>query len=230
MHLYKISLNETIARRNSDDPAGAITRHQARQRCLHEAHASLEIYMSVPPSHFYYNSLAPFAQVGHAMTIIARLYRPDPTIPLTTPPYALPVMLERVAAHIDCVLAEHRNERLATWSAWLQRCIRRLEIVGLGEEVVGADADVSVGPDGEVCGAPGAVITTTSAESSFPVVSGEVSFTGVDALGTARDVEIFGTDWAAMMEDISGFGLFGFTDDDALMQSIFTGPDVAQGL
>jgi len=222
-----------------------------RLLCLNSALAGLEIHLSVPPSQLYHLPLPFYAMTGHILTTLTRLRgcasSTDKDDPLR---FDLAGILERNAAHLEKAEgavrgavrdARGRNDRLTHWAGWLRRCARALGVAeGDGQNLRGFVAGME--PFGKGAGI-GRTERSTAGEGGKELdgVAGEG--VGVDGYMTpssglygggvpvgeageamgGQDRNSLPMEWTtALLEDISGYGLFGLSDD-FLMQDMFTG-------
>jgi hypothetical protein len=144
-----------------------------------------------------------------------------------------------------------RNDRLSHWSAWLRRCARALGIAdgssarqdipgfvcSMGtcwrdaargrEGVADLTAGDTAGQNGRQQGTLGGQDTAADGYTAPPSgldVGGAVEGGAADSV-LPPESDSFPMEWtAALLEDISGFGLFGLSDD-FLMQDMFAGGD-----
>lgn len=134
------------------------------------------------------------------------------------------------------------NDRLLHWAAWLRRCARALGVadqgrtdgggvapaaetcrgdgVGAGGSATDAGGDGVAGQDGRAKEMPGGRVAV---DDYLTPLSGVDVDGGTGGVTGFQEHDSFPMEWtAALLEDISGYGLFGLSDE-FLMQDIFAG-------
>jgi hypothetical protein len=192
----------------------------------------MDVFFAVPPSKLFAMPLVFYAQVGLAMITLARLKFsvPNPWTPDLPP---MQEILERLARNLDQAMdassreegKDVRNKRLAQWAAWV-RILEGAVTAGGLEGVAGPSAeDVN-----KMIGAAGGDVAAlaAAAQTMGPgAMAGLYSTPPLDGTGPGgtygtmtvpgiSETELLETDWSALLDDMCGYGLFGYTDDGAL--------------
>ncbi|KAK3935301.1 hypothetical protein QBC46DRAFT_358357 [Diplogelasinospora grovesii] len=245
MHIYKFSILDLCrppSQTSTATPAELVSFNDARYKCLEAAMACMDCFLNMPKSEFYALPLMMFAQIGHAISTLIKLRCCKPALPsqawLVVCGRTLIETFETVAERMEEIIDENRAvstdergpdlERPTTWIAWLRRCVAKLRKLDHLPEATGADLDLAnppttqtttTGTDRTVAGKDTPASNLTEGSTANTLVAQEGIVEGYGGNGGVGN-----TDWMAMLDDVSSFGMFGVSDE-AIFQEFFTGGD-----